>query len=199
MTQATQTLLARLEGLGKPVGFGRPQFKRYKADLRNQTQPLSSWIVPSFEEGTYEANDSLVSSTNKEGARQVAQIFGDRAFNYAKPASLIKGLLAQAIDSLDRDDAVLCGIEIRIASPGPRHRFHQADPGAVLRGTGCYFPIDTQTHPWLPAIGTPKQSPIAGPSTDLWQALSNRRSSPAVHRRKCARHQASPLCRPALR
>lgn len=52
--------------------------------------------MPSFEEGTYEADDSLVSSTNQEGARQVAQIFGDRAFNYAKPASLIKGLLAQA-------------------------------------------------------------------------------------------------------
>ena len=82
--------------VGKPVGFGRPQFKRYKADLRNQTQPLSSWDVPSFEEGTYEADESLVSATNQEGARQVAQIFGDRAFNYAKPASLIKGLLSQA-------------------------------------------------------------------------------------------------------
>lgn len=82
--------------VGKPVGFGRPQFKRYKADLRNQTQPLSSWIVPTFEEGTYEADSSLASATNQEGARQVAQIFGDRAFNYAKPASLIKGLLSQA-------------------------------------------------------------------------------------------------------
>ena len=65
--------------VGKPVGFGRPQFKRYKADLRNQTQPLSSWIVPTFEEGTYEAEESIVSSTNQEGARQMAQIFGDRA------------------------------------------------------------------------------------------------------------------------
>ncbi|BBN89719.1 site-specific DNA-methyltransferase [Azospira sp. I09] len=82
--------------VGKPVGFGRPQFKRYKADLRNQTQPLSSWVVPTFEEGTYEADISLTSATNQEGARQVAQIFGDRAFNYAKPTSLIKGLLSQA-------------------------------------------------------------------------------------------------------
>ncbi len=90
--------------VGKPVGFGRPQFKRYKADLRNQTQPLSSWIVPSFEEGTYEAEANLTSATNQEGARQVAQIFGDRAFNYAKPASLIKGLLAQAARP---DDIVL--------------------------------------------------------------------------------------------
>jgi adenine-specific DNA-methyltransferase len=82
--------------VGKPVGFGRPQFKRYKADLRNQTQPLSSWIVPQFETEDYEAENSLVSATNQEGARQVAQIFGDRAFNYAKPLSLIQGLLQQA-------------------------------------------------------------------------------------------------------
>ena len=82
--------------IGKPVGFGRPQFKRYKADLRNQTQPLSSWIVPQFEEGDYEAENNLVSATNQEGARQIAKIFGDRAFNYAKPFSLIEGLLAQA-------------------------------------------------------------------------------------------------------
>jgi len=82
--------------VGRPVGFGRPQFKRYKADLRNQTQPLSSWIVPTFEDGNYEAENSFVSSTNQEGARVVAEIFGDRAFNYAKPLSLIKGLLSQA-------------------------------------------------------------------------------------------------------
>ncbi len=82
--------------VGRQVGFGRPQFKRYKADLRNQTQPLSSWIVPSFEEGDYEAENSFVSSTNQEGARVVAEIFGDRAFNYAKPLSLIKSLLQQA-------------------------------------------------------------------------------------------------------
>lgn len=82
--------------IGRPVGFGRPQFKRYKADLRNQTQPLSSWIVPSFEAGNYEAETSFVSATNQEGARMVAEIFGDRAFNYAKPLSLIKNLLQQA-------------------------------------------------------------------------------------------------------
>ncbi|MGB4926137.1 MAG: site-specific DNA-methyltransferase [Giesbergeria sp.] len=82
--------------VGKPVGFGRPQFKRYKADLRNQAQPLSSWIVPQFEDGEYEAEANLLSATNQEGGRQVAQIFGDRAFNYAKPVSLMQGLIAQA-------------------------------------------------------------------------------------------------------
>ena len=82
--------------VGRPVGFGRPQFKRYKADLRNQTQPLSSWVVPSFEAGEYEVDGSFVASTNQEGARVVAEIFGDRAFNYAKPLSLIRNLLQQA-------------------------------------------------------------------------------------------------------
>ncbi len=52
--------------------------------------------MPQFETEDYEAENSLVSATNQEGARQVAQIFGDRAFNYAKPLSLIQGLLQQA-------------------------------------------------------------------------------------------------------
>jgi adenine-specific DNA-methyltransferase len=82
--------------VARPVGFGRPRFKRYKADLRNQTQPLSSWIVPTAEAGDYEAETSFVAATNQEGARSIAEIFGDRAFNYAKPLSLIKNLLAQA-------------------------------------------------------------------------------------------------------
>ncbi|MBV5332890.1 site-specific DNA-methyltransferase, partial [bacterium] len=70
--------------VGRPVGFSRPQFKRYKADLRNPTQPLSSWVVPTSEAGAYEAENSFVSSSNQEGARVVTEIFGDRAFNYAK-------------------------------------------------------------------------------------------------------------------
>ena len=87
--------------VGRPVGFGRPRFKRYKADLRNQTQPLSSWIVPTAESGDYEAETSFVAATNQEGARAIAEIFGDRAFNYAKPLSLIKNLLAQATRPAD--------------------------------------------------------------------------------------------------
>lgn len=51
--------------VGRPVGFGRPRFKRYKADLRNQTQPLSSWVVPNSEAGDYEAEGSFVASTNQ--------------------------------------------------------------------------------------------------------------------------------------
>lgn len=90
--------------IGKKVGFGRPAFKRYKADLRNQNQPLSSWIVPSAEQKKYEAENSFVSGTNQEGAKAVSTIFGAKAFNYAKPPSLITELVRQ---STGNDDLVL--------------------------------------------------------------------------------------------
>src|SRR5690606_17527733 len=84
--------------VGVPVGFGRPQFKRYKADLKNTHQPLSSWIIPKFEDGQYESSGSFVSTTNHEGASGVANIFGSsRVFNYAKPLTLIQQLLTQAV------------------------------------------------------------------------------------------------------
>jgi adenine-specific DNA-methyltransferase len=90
--------------IGVPVGFARPQFKRYQEDLKQTHQPLSSWIVPKFEENEYEAAGSFVSTTNHEGASGVANIFGSRVFNYAKPQTLIQQLLSQATRT---DDIVL--------------------------------------------------------------------------------------------
>lgn len=87
--------------IGKKVGFGRPAFKRYKADLRNLNQPISSWVVPKFEQKDYEAENSIVSGTNQEGARALSQIFGSKPFNYPKPPSLIKALVAQATSGND--------------------------------------------------------------------------------------------------
>lgn len=99
-TRNKQLLQADLPNLsdyvGVPVGFSRPQFKRYKADLANINQPLSSWVVPSFEQDQYEAEESLVATTNHEGAKDIADIFGSRLFNYAKPRTLIRELLSQA-------------------------------------------------------------------------------------------------------
>lgn len=87
--------------VGKKVGFGRPAFKRYKADLRNLNQPVSSWVVPTSEQKKYEADSSLVSGMNQEGAKAVAAIFGTKSFNYAKPPSLIKELVRQSTDKND--------------------------------------------------------------------------------------------------
>ncbi len=82
--------------IGKPIGFGRPRFKRYKSDLQNDTKPLSSWIVPNSEKTLYEADESFISGSNQEGARDILAVFGTKTFHYPKPLSLIQNLLAQA-------------------------------------------------------------------------------------------------------
>ena len=87
--------------IGKKVGFGRPAFKRFKADLRNLNQPLSSWVVPTSEQKKYEAENSFVSGTNQEGAKAISAIFGTKSFNYAKPPSLIKELVRQSTSDND--------------------------------------------------------------------------------------------------
>jgi len=91
--------------VGRKVGFGTPRFKRYKKFLRNPTQPLSSWITPRAEMKTIdEGANAIVSGTNDEGAKVVREVFGEKAFNYAKPVSLIRELLRQ---STGTDDLVL--------------------------------------------------------------------------------------------
>ncbi len=91
--------------VGKKVGFNTPAFKRYKKDLRNPTQPLSSWITPRAEADTAPAEANvIVSGTNDEGAKVIKQVFGEKAFNYAKPVSLIRELVRQATGP---DDLVL--------------------------------------------------------------------------------------------
>lgn len=96
----TKMLRRELPGIefwvGKKIGFGRPRYKRYKSDLVNDTKPLSSWIVPTFENGDYDSEGSLVSGTNQEGARDVLAVFGTKTFHYPKPLSLIQNLIAQA-------------------------------------------------------------------------------------------------------
>jgi adenine-specific DNA-methyltransferase len=92
--------------VGKPVGFGRPAFKRYKADLRNDTQPISSWVTPKAESDDAGSENTIVSGTNQEGTTVLTAILGRRAFNYPKPLSLIKGLVDQAT-APDQNDIVL--------------------------------------------------------------------------------------------
>lgn len=88
--------------VGKKIGWGTPAFKRYKKDLKNQTQPLSSWITPNAEEDTVpEGANMIVSGTNDEGAKVIKDVFGEKAFNYAKPVSLIRELVRQSISPGD--------------------------------------------------------------------------------------------------
>lgn len=92
--------------VGKKVGFGTPSLKRYKRELKTHSQPLSSWITPNFEQDTVldPEGNVIIAGTNVEAAKAVKDVFGEKAFNYAKPVSLIRELVRQ---STSEDDFVL--------------------------------------------------------------------------------------------
>ena len=83
--------------VGKKIGYGRPQFKRFKEGLKNENQPISSWLTPKQEEHTLVAGENLpVVGTTEEGSKELQDLMGSKAFSYPKPRTLIQGLLAQA-------------------------------------------------------------------------------------------------------
>lgn len=83
--------------IGKPVGFGRPWFKRHLADLQSEVRPVSSWVRGAVEEISIdEFTVGLSSQRSGTGEHSVNEILGFNAFPYPKPLSLIKGLLSQA-------------------------------------------------------------------------------------------------------
>ncbi|MEY4757757.1 MAG: hypothetical protein RJA34_2655 [Pseudomonadota bacterium] len=83
--------------VGKRVGYGRPAFKRFKEGLKNENQPISSWLTPRQEAETAHENLNMpVVGTTEEGSKEIKELMGDKAFNYPKPPSLIKALLSQA-------------------------------------------------------------------------------------------------------
>ena len=104
-------LRADLPGLdffvGKRVGWGIPQFKRYKSDLAQTHQPLSSWIrsTADKEKITPEGVTAVTSGLTREGSSRLASLMGEKKFDYPKPVSLFMELLRQATapDSLVLD------------------------------------------------------------------------------------------------
>ncbi|MEJ6404027.1 site-specific DNA-methyltransferase [Yoonia sp. 2307UL14-13] len=88
--------------VGKRIGYGIPQWVRYKKELKNATQPVSSWITPLAETHTLPAteevdpNAHLVSGSTQEGTTDIQDIFGSKAFNYPKPVSLVREMVRQA-------------------------------------------------------------------------------------------------------
>ena len=89
--------------IGKQVGFGTPSLKRYKKELKTPTQPLSSWVTPNFEKDTIsdDSDNEIIAGTNIEAAKVIKEVFGEKAFNYAKPVSLIRELVRQSTDTND--------------------------------------------------------------------------------------------------
>ena len=85
--------------VGKPVGFGRPGFKKHWLDLRSYTNPVSSWIARLNEDIDDEEELTLRSREAGEGTGVIEKIFGRKVFSYPKPPSLIQQLVAQATDT----------------------------------------------------------------------------------------------------
>lgn len=109
MSGATPLLFDNMPDLefwvGKRIGYGRPSFKRFKEGLKNENQPISSWLTPRQEQDTLlDGVNQPVVGTTEEGSKELKAVMIEKAFPYPKPPSLIKALLAQ---SCGDDDIVL--------------------------------------------------------------------------------------------
>jgi adenine-specific DNA-methyltransferase len=83
--------------VGKKIGYGRPQFKRFKEGLKNENQPISSWLTPKQEEDTLISGENMpIVGTTEEGSKELQDLMGSKAFPYPKPRTLIQGLIGQA-------------------------------------------------------------------------------------------------------
>lgn len=81
--------------IGKPVGFGRPGFKKHWKDLKSHINPVGSWIARLNEKHDEEDICIFRSREAGEGTGVLQQIFGKKVFSFPKPPSLIKQLIAQ--------------------------------------------------------------------------------------------------------
>ncbi len=101
MSGRTPLLFAEMPDLdfwiGKRIGYGRPAFKRFKDGLKNENQPISSWLTPRQENETViEGLNMPVVGATEEGSKVLNDVMGSKAFPYPKPLSLLSSLLSQA-------------------------------------------------------------------------------------------------------
>jgi adenine-specific DNA-methyltransferase len=88
--------------VGRKIGFGRPRIKRFKKDLKRDNQPLSSWVAE-LGKAVDDSSETFVveSGMTKEGTSELRDLGMQGVFQYSKPLSLIKNLLAQATSPND--------------------------------------------------------------------------------------------------
>ena len=90
--------------IGRKIGLGSVRKKQFLRDLKQATKPVSSWVERLTQKGEDEDRLYVRSGTTGEGTKEIRSIFGEAAFNYAKPVSLIRELVRQ---STGPDDLVL--------------------------------------------------------------------------------------------
>lgn len=78
----------------------RPMIKRFKKDLENKNNPISS-LIPASSNKT---DSSYFSGLNTEGTKIIQELFDSNVFNYSKPVSLISSFIHQ---TLDKNEIVL--------------------------------------------------------------------------------------------
>jgi adenine-specific DNA-methyltransferase len=90
----------KLFWVAKRIGRNKPRFKRFKNDLKRNTQPLSSWIA---ESGQGKGVESFVLETGMtaEGTKALRAMGLSTEFSYPKPPSLIRELVRQSTDQND--------------------------------------------------------------------------------------------------
>jgi adenine-specific DNA-methyltransferase len=83
--------------VGKKVGFGAIRVKRFRNELRNPRQPISSWVAFNSDKRTEtEGVTTIRAGSNDEAAKSILSVFGTKKFNYAKPVSLLRELVRQS-------------------------------------------------------------------------------------------------------
>ncbi|OGS75821.1 MAG: DNA methylase N-4 [Gallionellales bacterium GWA2_55_18] len=87
--------------VGKPVGFGRPGFKKHWNELNSHVNPVCSWISRANEQHDEDDLHVLISPNAGAGTEAIQEILGSRTFAYPKPPGLIQELLRQATQPND--------------------------------------------------------------------------------------------------
>jgi adenine-specific DNA-methyltransferase len=89
--------------VGKKIGWGIPAYKRYKSEISETEQPLSSWLRPASEKDYEELEGvkEVSSAFTDEGSKTLRQVLGSKSFEYPKPPSLLKALVEQSTQEND--------------------------------------------------------------------------------------------------
>lgn len=87
--------------IGKPVGFGRPGFKKHWNELNSHVNPVSSWISRANEKPDEDELCVMISPNAGAGTEAIQELLGSRAFSYPKPPGLIRELLKQTTRPTD--------------------------------------------------------------------------------------------------
>ncbi|WP_419774397.1 site-specific DNA-methyltransferase [Halarcobacter sp.] len=87
--------------IGVKVGWNVIDMKKYKYEIKEKYQPISSWIRNKSEEEYNEEIGQLSSQMTQQGSKLLQDILEKKAFQFAKPLSLLEALIEQSTEKGD--------------------------------------------------------------------------------------------------